>query len=258
MLTSVEVAATTGATYRQIDYWCRTGTLTPENNGMGSGSQRRWPPREVAVVNVLVQLRRLKGPAAFMGMKTAVAQVVREAQAPGWIIVGTDRCTLVNEEDIAAATISVAGCAAAVIALPGPVTVVQPRPKKTPKKAGQSTTKNKEVATRLHSEIIRRRARNRCEWDPTGTTCDGPIECGHIIRRGASGVRTDLANGRSLCRKHHTWLDQHDGEWAAWVGIDELRRLRARADAYTRGELGTPYMFWRAERGRLTEIRNRL
>lgn len=141
------------------------------------------------------------------------------------------------------------------------MTDVQPRPKKPPKKAGQSTSWNKDVATRLHSKIIRARANNRCEWDPTGATCDyegRPLECAHIKRRTPSGTRTDLRNGRALCKKHHRWLDTNDGEWENWVGIDLLRALNARAQAFTDGELGTPYMFWREERARLTEIAKRL
>jgi predicted restriction endonuclease len=106
----------------------------------------------------------------------------------------------------------------------------------------------------LWSQLIKARANFRCQWDPSGVTCQGAVQAAHIIRRRASGVRTDLSNGRCLCVRHHTWLDQHEEEWAEWVGVDEMRRLRAKADAYTRGELGTGYMFWRQQRQQLTDM----
>jgi hypothetical protein len=38
-----------GATYRQVDYWTRTGHLRAINTGFGSGSRRWWPGYEVLV-----------------------------------------------------------------------------------------------------------------------------------------------------------------------------------------------------------------
>lgn len=49
-----------GATYRQVDYWCRTGALSPLNNGAGSGGgrARQFTLDEVCVVKVLAELSR--------------------------------------------------------------------------------------------------------------------------------------------------------------------------------------------------------
>lgn len=45
---SVEVSKITGATYRQLDYWCRSG-LIPGQAGVapGSGARRRWTAADV-------------------------------------------------------------------------------------------------------------------------------------------------------------------------------------------------------------------
>lgn len=46
---SAEVVRMTGATYRQLDYWCRTG-LIPGQAGVvpGSGGRRLWTMTDVA------------------------------------------------------------------------------------------------------------------------------------------------------------------------------------------------------------------
>lgn len=45
-LTSEEVAAQAGVSYRQLDYWVRVGWLHPEGK-KGSGRQRTWPEAEI-------------------------------------------------------------------------------------------------------------------------------------------------------------------------------------------------------------------
>lgn len=45
-----------GMTYRQVDWWCRRGYLTPDNPGPGSGYRRTFPPQEVAVAAVMAAL----------------------------------------------------------------------------------------------------------------------------------------------------------------------------------------------------------
>lgn len=50
----------TGATYRQIDYWCRMGYLAPDRERVdvlpGSGNRRVWTPRDVTVCRLMVRL----------------------------------------------------------------------------------------------------------------------------------------------------------------------------------------------------------
>lgn len=41
-------------TYRQIDYWCRTGQITLEHPGDGPGSRRRISPAEAFAIEAVV------------------------------------------------------------------------------------------------------------------------------------------------------------------------------------------------------------
>lgn len=63
---SSELMAMTGATYRQVDFWCRAGYL--QETAHGSGSARTFTPDEVATVHAVVQLlwAGLTLPAAFI------------------------------------------------------------------------------------------------------------------------------------------------------------------------------------------------
>lgn len=56
MSTTTEVCNQTGATYRQLDHWCRRGYLRPAGEGLGQGRPRTWPAEEVRVVAVMVRL----------------------------------------------------------------------------------------------------------------------------------------------------------------------------------------------------------
>jgi hypothetical protein len=59
-LTTDQVAARVGASYRQLDYWARLGVLSPDVVGAGgSGSRRRWSPVDTAAAQVVTRLARL-------------------------------------------------------------------------------------------------------------------------------------------------------------------------------------------------------
>lgn len=56
-LTSQEVILLTGVTYRQLDHWCNRGWVTPSvADAEGSGSKRRYAPRDVFSVRVMAAL----------------------------------------------------------------------------------------------------------------------------------------------------------------------------------------------------------
>ena len=56
-LTSVELCAEAGITYRQVDHWTRTGLLVPvDGNSPGQGHWHRYPPEEVAKAKAVVAL----------------------------------------------------------------------------------------------------------------------------------------------------------------------------------------------------------
>lgn len=55
-----EVCDLAGVTYRQLDYWVRTGMIRPSiRNALGSGHFRRWDDEDVVLVQAVAeQLRR--------------------------------------------------------------------------------------------------------------------------------------------------------------------------------------------------------
>lgn len=55
-ITSIDVARRAGITYRQVDYWVRTGLLRPDNPHGGQGCPREWPIREVRIAEAMGQL----------------------------------------------------------------------------------------------------------------------------------------------------------------------------------------------------------
>lgn len=55
--TSAEACNAAGISYRQLDYWTRSGYITPQGAAMpGSGARRRWTAQHVAVLAVLAQV----------------------------------------------------------------------------------------------------------------------------------------------------------------------------------------------------------
>lgn len=79
------VMTRTGATYRQIDHWCRKGYLLPGTPG--SGFYREWSEKEIQITMLMVKL-------TAAGIPPKIAEQVARAGgnleiAPGiWIIVG--------------------------------------------------------------------------------------------------------------------------------------------------------------------------
>ena len=48
LLTSHEICRLAGCTYRQLDYWCRIGLISPVVEAEGSGTQRLWGAESVS------------------------------------------------------------------------------------------------------------------------------------------------------------------------------------------------------------------
>ena len=55
-LTARQVCALFGVSYRQLDYWARTGILLPGQAATGSGSTRYYSPANLAALRVLAPL----------------------------------------------------------------------------------------------------------------------------------------------------------------------------------------------------------
>lgn len=74
-MTSEELCQAAGITYRQCDYWTRTGILKPDQEAAGSGSSRNFTDTEARVAR---RIRRLLD-AGFV-LETA-AKIARLAEA---------------------------------------------------------------------------------------------------------------------------------------------------------------------------------
>lgn len=88
-LTTADLVARTGATYRQIDYWCRQHLLTPARPArgrVGSGTPHIWGEHDAQVVRLIVAARTVHLPLA--GLRQIVPHWYKEidAHARSWWI----------------------------------------------------------------------------------------------------------------------------------------------------------------------------
>lgn len=58
LFTTAQVARLTGASYRQLDYWSRSGWITGTPAYVGSGFPRRWTPQDIERATVLYAAAR--------------------------------------------------------------------------------------------------------------------------------------------------------------------------------------------------------
>lgn len=72
-VSATELARRSGATYRQIDYWARTGLIHADRMITGSGHRRRFPESEIAVAAALVAVSRITGNLRDLYENVAVA-----------------------------------------------------------------------------------------------------------------------------------------------------------------------------------------
>lgn len=59
-MSSFEVARVSGVSYRQLDYWARTGLIEGQEDTPGTGNYRRWTPAQLRRVKQLARAARLK------------------------------------------------------------------------------------------------------------------------------------------------------------------------------------------------------
>lgn len=89
-LRGAQVCVLTGVTYRQLDYWARTGLVVPSvAEARGSGTQRRY---SVDDLHRVIALRRILDSGLSLMRARAALPMIREAQAEGlrWLVIGTE------------------------------------------------------------------------------------------------------------------------------------------------------------------------
>jgi len=70
--TTIEVCRMTGTSYRQLDYWCRTGRIPgqPVGRGTGSGHRRAWTDAQIERAALLAEASKFT-----QSLDDAVAQL---------------------------------------------------------------------------------------------------------------------------------------------------------------------------------------
>jgi DNA-binding transcriptional MerR regulator len=58
-LRTIELCRLVGCTYRQLDYWCRTGLVVPYREANGSGSTRYFDAEGLRQASILTRLTAL-------------------------------------------------------------------------------------------------------------------------------------------------------------------------------------------------------
>lgn len=82
---SPEVCELAGVTFRQLDYWCRTGLVEPSIPAHGCGTRRRFSRRDVQLVAILGHV-----DVAFT-IRPHLAAALRDVDPlPSWIVVVGD------------------------------------------------------------------------------------------------------------------------------------------------------------------------
>ena len=73
LLRGPEVCRLTGASYRMLDYWARTGAVVPEVEARGSGTQRRYTVDQAIAVRACFILSHLHaGTDVMRGLSSAM------------------------------------------------------------------------------------------------------------------------------------------------------------------------------------------
>lgn len=86
---SAQACNLAGISYRQLDYWCRVGTMDAHTPATGSGSRRRWTRQQVAVLAVL----GVVAPHARISQLDELATVLLDWDAASW----ADQVLLLND-----------------------------------------------------------------------------------------------------------------------------------------------------------------
>jgi DNA-binding transcriptional MerR regulator len=87
MIPTSEMCALTGVTYRQLDFWTRSGVIRPPVDATGSGSRRRYSPDQVRYVRLAAELSLLGAETPVMAEAVACATQLPEKAWKGVVYV---------------------------------------------------------------------------------------------------------------------------------------------------------------------------
>lgn len=98
MFSSAEACNLADISYRQLDYWCRIGTVQSATPAKGSGTRRRWTRQQVLVLAVL----GLVGGHVRVSLLDELAALLYDWDASTWdattLLVGPGGVWLADED----------------------------------------------------------------------------------------------------------------------------------------------------------------
>lgn len=89
LYSSHEAAVASGASYRQVDYWIRTGRIAPTVNAKGSGSQRGFSLHDVMLLRIAAVMSE-QGVRMPGGLASLLADAPDDF-AGWWVVVAAHR-----------------------------------------------------------------------------------------------------------------------------------------------------------------------
>ena len=90
LLRADDVLSLSDVTYRQLDYWARSGVVPPYHGARGSGTQRRWALEQVRVVRLVAALSRLGAEGARLRRAAREATALTEEDWTGLAVIDAD------------------------------------------------------------------------------------------------------------------------------------------------------------------------
>lgn len=88
-VSSAELRRAAGITYRQVDYWTRTGLLRPVGvQSPGSGNWRKYPQSEVRIARALRRLASLDRKNGYGALLRAAVTKIRRGETTFELIPG--------------------------------------------------------------------------------------------------------------------------------------------------------------------------
>lgn len=110
LFSTPDVCRMAQVSFRQLDYWTRTGTIEPDTPAKGSGSQRRFTGAQVRDVAMIGRLREL---GVSLDAIEEVLHVVHDADG-ALLVIAPDFVRAVDPRDVASALADADGAAIVV------------------------------------------------------------------------------------------------------------------------------------------------
>lgn len=98
-----QVCKIVGITYRQLDYWARTGLLEPSiSSAHGSGTQRRYSYQDVLGLNVIKELldAGITLPLARRAIECLRNELGEDVSSANLVVSGTESVLAFNGEEL--------------------------------------------------------------------------------------------------------------------------------------------------------------